>query len=304
MLVRLIPMVFVVLWASGFVGARIGLQYAEPATLLTLRMMANLGVFTLLVVMMRSSVPQGKMFWHSCVVGILIHGLYLGGTYIAIGLGMPSGLSAILVGTQPILTAIIFVTCAREQLRLSQWLGLALGFIGISLVLVGKTQWQDDSHKFIAIGLCIVSLFGITFGTLYQKYFCSGVDKVGSALVHYFAASCLFLPYAMTFETMSVNWTVEFTLTLIWLVVVLSGFAIMLFLFMVEHGASEKVASIFYLVPPMTAVQAWLIFGESFDNTAIIGFILSAIAVYLITRIKEPVTKRITKGSNIISKFS
>ena len=156
MLVRFIPMVFVVLWASGFVGARIGLQYAEPATLLTLRMVANLGVFTLLVVMMRSSVPQGKMFWHSFIVGILIHGLYLGGTYIAIGLGMPSGLSALLVGTQPILTAIIFVTCAREQLRLSQWLGLALGFIGISLVLVGKTQWQDDSHKFIAIGLCIV----------------------------------------------------------------------------------------------------------------------------------------------------
>ncbi|WP_114786126.1 DMT family transporter [Vibrio tetraodonis] len=287
MLVRFIPTVFVVLWASGFVGAKIGLQYAEPATLLTLRMLANLGVFTLLVVIMRSTIPKGKMFCHSFIVGLLIHGFYLGGTYIAIDLGMPSGLSALLVGIQPILTAIIFVTYTREHLKLSQWFGLTLGFVGISLVLMGKTQWQDDSHKFIAVGLCLVSLLGITLGTLYQKRFCSGVDKIGSALIHYFAALCLFFPYAMNFETMSVNWTLEFTLTLFWLVIVLSVVAIMLLLFMVERGASEKVASIFYLVPPVTGIQAWLIFGESFDRTAIVGFILSATAVFLITRTKN-----------------
>ncbi|USD34371.1 MULTISPECIES: DMT family transporter [Vibrio] len=287
MLVKLIPFVFVVLWASGFVGARFGLQYAEPATLLTLRMLANVGFFWLLVTLLRRSIPKGKLFWHSCMVGVLIHGFYLGGTYIAIKLGMPAGLSSLLVGIQPILTAVLLVVFQREYFKLSQWFGLALGFVGISLVLIGKTQWQDETHKVVAIGLCILSLVGITLGTLYQKRFCQGVDMVGSALIQYLAAGCVFLPYAMSFETMQVNWTLEFVLTLGWLVVVLSCVAILLLLYMVENGASSKVASVFYLVPPMTAIQAWFIFDESFDRLAMLGFALAALAVYLVVKVPK-----------------
>ncbi|PAU37102.1 EamA family transporter [Vibrio coralliilyticus] len=284
MLVRLIPFVFVVLWASGFVGARLGLQYAEPATLLTIRMLANVGFFLLLIALLRRSIPQGKLFWHSCVVGVLIHGFYLGGTYIAIDLGMPAGLSSLLVGIQPILTAILLVAFSREQFKVSQWIGLALGFVGISLVLIGKTQWQEETHKFAAIALCVMSLIGITLGTLYQKRYCKGADMVGSAMVQYLAAACLFLPYAMYFETMEVQWTTEFILTLTWLVVVLSCVAILLLLYMVENGASSKVASVFYLVPPTTAIQAWLVFGESFDGLGMLGFALAATAVYLVVK--------------------
>ena len=286
MLIKFIPFVFVILWSSGFVGARFGLQYAEPATLLALRMIANVLLFVLLIVILKRKMPRGSAFFHSCVVGVLIHGFYLGGTYLAIEMGMPAGLSALLVGLQPILTAVMIVTFTVERFNWAQWLGLVLGFSGISLVLMGNIEWQSDAHKTEAVLLCVLALVGITFGTLYQKRFCQGVDMVGSAMVQYFASAILFVSYAMSFETMQVDWTVEFSLTMVWLVVVLSCVAILLLLYMVEHGAASSVASVFYLVPPTTAIQAWLMFGESFDLYGAIGFALAAIAVYLV--VKKP----------------
>ncbi|HDY7532662.1 TPA: DMT family transporter [Vibrio vulnificus] len=284
MLLRSIPFLFVLLWASGFVGARLGLQYAEPATLLAIRMLANIALFLLLIVLLRRRVPTGAAFWHSCVVGLGIHGFYLGGTYWAISLGMPAGLSSLLVGIQPILTALILVVTVQERFRFSQWLGLALGLLGISLVLSGKMDWQTEAHKTLAITLCLMALVGITLGTLYQKRFCHGVDMVGGAMVQYLTAACLFLPFAWQFETMQVQWTTTFILTLVWLVVVLSCAAILLLLYMVKNGAASSVASVFYLVPPVTALQAWLMFGESFDTKAMVGFLLAAVAVYLVVR--------------------
>ncbi|OQQ06666.1 EamA family transporter [Vibrio campbellii] len=286
MLIRAIPFVFVILWASGFVGARFGLQYAEPATLLSIRMAFNVLLFLVIVAFLRRRIPTGRDFWHSCVVGILIHGFYLGGTYFAISLGMPAGLSSLLVGIQPILTAVLLVAFASEQFKPSQWIGLSLGFVGIAMVLMGKMEWQSDLHKTLAIGVCLSSLFGITLGTLYQKKYCQQVDMVGGATVQYLAALAMFLPIAMQFETMQVQWTTEFILTLIWLVVVLSCVAILLLLYMVKNGAASSVASVFYLVPPTTALQAWFAFGESFDWMGIVGFVLAATAVYLV--VKKP----------------
>ncbi|NIY82671.1 DMT family transporter [Vibrio hepatarius] len=286
MLIRAIPFVFVILWASGFVGARFGLQYAEPATLLSIRMAGNVLLFLVLIAFLRRRVPTGKDFLHSCVVGILIHGFYLGGTYFAIALGMPAGLSSLLVGIQPILTAVLLVSFTREHFKPVQWLGLVMGFIGISLVLGGKMEWQSESDKVLAIAVCLCALVGITLGTLYQKKYCNTSDMVGSAMVQYLAAGALFLPVAIQFETMHVEWTQEFILTLIWLVVVLSCVAILLLLYMVKNGAASSVASVFYLVPPTTAIQAWLAFGESFDVTGMLGFGFAAVAVYLV--VKKP----------------
>ncbi len=295
MLVRMIPFIFVVLWASGFIGAKFGVQYAEPATLLLIRMAANVALFLILVAVLRRRLPTGKAFGHSCVVGILIHGFYLGGSYLAINMGMPSGLCSLLVGTQPILTALILVNATQEKFNPAQWLGLALGFVGISLVLMGNMEWQSDDQKWSAILASSFALIGITLGTLYQKKFCRGVDMIGGATIQYFAAAALFLPYAMTIETMQVEWSMELILTLCWLVVVLSCIAILLLLYMVEHGASSSVASVFYLVPPVTAFQAWLAFGESFDISAAFGFGLAAIAVYLV--VKKPNLNVIKKAS-------
>ncbi|MDN3682212.1 EamA family transporter [Vibrio tapetis subsp. quintayensis] len=295
MLIRMIPFIFVVLWASGFIGARFGVQYAEPATLLLVRMAANVVLFLILVTVLHRRIPTGSAFWHSCVVGILIHGFYLGGSYLAIDMGMPSGLCSLLVGTQPILTALILVNATQERFNSAQWIGLALGFIGISLVLMGNIEWQSEGQKWEAVMASGLALLGITLGTLYQKRFCQGVDMVGGAAVQYLAAAVLFLPYAMTFETMQIQWTMELILTLAWLVVVLSCVALMLLLYMVEHGASSSVASVFYLVPPVTAIQAWLAFDESFDASAAFGFGLAAIAVYLV--VKKPNLNLVKKAS-------
>jgi drug/metabolite transporter (DMT)-like permease len=247
----------------------------------------NVLLFLVIVVLLRRRIPTGKDFWHSCVVGVLIHGFYLGGTYFAISLGMPAGLSSLLVGIQPILTAVLLVVFASEQFKPSQWIGLSLGFVGIAMVLMGKMEWQSDLHKTLAIGVCLSSLFGITVSTLYQKKYCQQVDMVGGATVQYLAALVMFLPVAMQFETMQVQWTAEFIFTLIWLVVVLSCVAILLLLYMVKNGAASSVASVFYLVPPTTALQAWFAFGESFDWMGIIGFVLAATAVYLVAKKPE-----------------
>lgn len=294
---RLIPFVFVVLWASGFVGARFGLQYAEPATLLSLRMIANVALFLLLIVLLRRRLPRGKALLHSGVVGLFIHGFYLGGTYFAIHLGMPAGLSSLLVGLQPILTAFLLVVFTQHSFKPSQWLGLVIGFAGISLVLMGKMDWQSEQHKTLAVAVCLVSLIGITLGTLYQKRFCQGVDMVGGATVQYFAAGLLFVPVALTFETNVIVWSPAFIMTLVWMVVVLSCIAILLLLYMVENGVASSVASVFYLVPPVTAIQAWLMFGESFDAMGVMGFVLAALAVFLVT--KAPTVPRIRKWARV-----
>ena len=292
MLIKIIPFVFVILWSSGFVGARLGVEYAEPATLLSLRMVANVALFFVLIAILKRRIPRGRAFFHACVVGILIHGFYLGGTYLAMDMGMPAGLCSLLVGLQPILTALIMISCTSQRFNFAQWLGLALGFAGISLVLMGNIEWQSDDPKGLATLLCLVSLVGITCGTLYQKRFCQGTDMVGGTMVQYLASAALFLPFAMRYETMQVNWTLEFTLTLAWVVVVLSCVAILLLFYMVEHGASSSVASVFYLVPPTTAIQAWLTFGESFDIYGAMGFALSAAAVYLVVKKPEWIKER------------
>ncbi|PSW21234.1 EamA/RhaT family transporter [Photobacterium sanctipauli] len=297
MLTRLIPFLFVVLWSSGFIGARLGLPYAEPATFLLVRMAANIGVFLLLVMILKASLPKGKALFHCMVAGLLIHGFYLGGTYVAIGLGMPAGLCSLLVGLQPILTAVIMFASMGERMRVSQWVGLGIGLIGIMLVLQGNMEWHQDGSKQAAYIFTIAALLGITLGTLYQKRFCQGIDMVGSAVWQYSAAALLFLPVALTTETMVITWSGEFIFALVWLVLVLSVVAILLLLYMVKHGESSKVASTFYLVPPMTAFQAWLIFGETFDELGELGFMLAAMAVYLVTR-KPKVEPRLMSQSS------
>ncbi|RBW64824.1 EamA/RhaT family transporter [Vibrionales bacterium C3R12] len=298
MWVKLIPVIFVVLWSSGFVGARFGLQYAEPATLLALRMMANVAVFIVLIAFMRRRIPMGKDLLHASIVGLLIHGCYLGGTYQAISMGMPAGLCALLVGIQPILTAVLLVGFSNQRLIASQWLGLMVGFVGISLVLMGNVEWQNDEHQLAAICFTFTALVGITLGTLYQKKFCHNVDMIGGALVQYFASAILFSIVAWNTETMEVMWVPEFFAVMAWLVIVLSVFAILLLLFMVKSGESSKVASTFYLVPPVTAIQAWLVFNESFDWLGALGFTLAAIAVYLVVRKPIEKEKKISVAQN------
>lgn len=289
MLIKSIPFIFVILWASGFIGARLGLTYTEPATLLSIRMLMTIALFICLALLLKRRIPHGRAFWHSCVVGILIHGFYLGGSFQAIYLGMPAGLNALLVGIQPILTALLLIVFTKKHFSAIQWFGLLLGFFGITLVLQGNVQWHNEAHQTLAITMSIIALAGITIGTLYQKHFCQQVDLIGATLIQYIAASCLFMPYAVFFEPLEVQWTITFIATLAWLVFILSLAAILLLLYMVKRGEAESVASVFYLVPPVTALQAWIAFDEYFDLYGIIGFVCAAFSVYLV--VKNPTFK-------------
>ncbi|MDO6705610.1 DMT family transporter [Photobacterium sp. 1_MG-2023] len=282
MMARFIPFIFVLLWSTGFIGARFGLPYAEPATFLLIRMLANIAIFAVLTLVLKSQLPKGTAFFHCLVTGMLIHGFYLGGTYYAIYLGMPAGLCALLVGLQPIVTAVLLL--GQERLAWSQWLGLLLGMLGIALVLQGNMSWQDETHQAAAFGFAGLALLGITLGTLYQKRFCRQVDLVGGSVVQYMMAAAVFMPVMLTAETMMVTWNLTFTLTLTWLVLGVSVTAIWLLLYMVRHGEASKVASTFYLVPPVTALEAWLAFNETFDAFSAIGFAIAAVAVFLVMR--------------------
>ncbi len=285
-LVKVVPFVFVVLWASGFISARLGMEYAEPITLLVIRMVGNILLFGVLILFLKRSLPKGRDLWHCACVGLMIHGLYLGGCYLSIDWGMPSALTSLLMGLQPLLTAVWLTSSGSRHLSWQQWLGLMIGFLGVALVLMGDMAWQDTQMQWQAVLVCVVGLLGITIGTLYQKRYCQHVDLVGATAVQYFAAGCLYLPYALMMESMTVDWGWGLFGVLFWLVVVLSCIAVILLLYMVQQGASEKVATVFYLVPPMTALQAWVIFGSTFDVVAAIGMGLTVVAVYLV--VKKP----------------
>ncbi|WP_087018534.1 DMT family transporter [Thaumasiovibrio subtropicus] len=283
MMIRIVPFVFVILWASGFIGAKFGLQHSEPLTLLSLRFAANVVLFSGLLIVLRRRLPSLALIGHSMVVGVLIHAAYLAGCFTAISLGMPAGLVSLLVGLQPLLTAVILVSNGRARLASSQWFGLLLGLIGISLVLGGKLSWESDAGWWPAAGFVTLALLGMTLGTLYQKRFCANVDLIAGGLIQYFAAALLLTPFALIFETNQIEWTPTFMAALAWLVFGLSFTAILLLLVMVRLGEASKVAATFYLVPPVTALQAWIAFGETMSWQGGIGFVLSAIAVYLVS---------------------
>ncbi|MUK78209.1 EamA family transporter [Aliivibrio fischeri] len=294
MLTKFIPFLFVILWSSGFIGAQYGLQFAEPATFLFIRMSINIILFISLLYCLKSILPKGKNALHSLISGFLIHGLYLGGTYQAIALGMPSGLCALIVGIQPILTAIILVSFQKQRLLLIQWIGLSIGFIGISLVVQGNMNWLNTDHKYIAYGFASIALFGITLGTLYQKRYCKDNNLIGCTIWQYIAALLVFLPIALFKENMAVTWNSQFVFGVMWLVLIVSVAAVLLLLYMIKQGSSSSVASIFYLVPPMTALQAWVVFNEQFSIQEAIGFTLAAMAVYLVSKKYTPNLSKVT----------
>jgi drug/metabolite transporter (DMT)-like permease len=274
------PGLFVILWASGFIGAKLGLPYAEPLTFLFLRMIGAvllLGVFVLLT---RPSWPDRNGVLDSCVTGVFMHALYLGGVYVSIAFGLPAALSALLVGLQPLLTSTIANRLLGERVVARQWGGLVLGLVGIYLVVQDKATTGGATP--LAWVAAIVALISITFGTIYQKRFGGGIDWRPGMLIQYSAAGVFFALGAMAFETSTVHWTPEFLFALSWLVFVLSFGAIWLLYFLIRRAAATRVVSLFYLTPPVTALMAWTLFDERLAQLAIIGMLLCVIAVFLV----------------------
>jgi len=281
-----IPALFVLLWSTGFIGAKFGLPYAEPFTLLFYRFLLTLLLLAGLIAYFRPAMPvSGRQKLHLMVSGSLIHGAYLGGVFSAIKLGMSAGLIALLVGLQPLLTTLVTPFVFRQRIGIVQWSGVVLGLLGVGLILdIGGAHMAHLGYP--ALLAAAVALIGITAGTLYQKKFCAQNALLSSALYQYLPTIVIFGLGAFFFESMQVQWTTPFVLSLLWLVLGLSIGAILLLTYLIKHGAAHKVASWFYLVPAATALEAFWVFDEELGLRKITGIVVVVFAVVLATREK------------------
>jgi drug/metabolite transporter (DMT)-like permease len=273
------PLLFVVLWATGFIGAKLGLPHAEPLTFLLIRYLIVIGLMTLLALAMRAPWPKDLRQWfHIGVAGLLVHALYLGGVFVAISKGLPAGVTSLVVGIQPLLTAVGAGWLLGEKVLPRQWAGLVLGFVGVGLVVSGKI---GVGFGVDALWPALAALAGITAGTLYQKRFCASFDWRTGAIAQFVPTAVVtFIAVALT-ENFRVEWAGEFVFALGWLVCVLSLGAISLLNWLIRHGSAVNLASLFYLVPPCTALIAWALFGETLTGIALIGMGLAVWGVYL-----------------------
>jgi drug/metabolite transporter (DMT)-like permease len=278
---RAAPAVFVVLWSTGFIATKSVVNNADPLTYLAIRMALVVVLMAGIVAIARPRWPDRIGIAHSAVAGILVHGFYLGGTAIAIAHSIPAGLSALIPGLQPILTSTIANRWLGERVTPIQWTGLLLGLAGVVLILHNRPMSGEAGWGWLASG---VSLISITLGTLYQRRYCNAIDWRAGNLVQYIAVTIFFGIGAWLFENNVVHWTTEFTLALAWLVVVLSIGSIGLLYWLIRRSAATSVASLFYLVPAVTALMAFVLFGERLDVIAIVGMTACAAAVFLVNR--------------------
>ncbi|HYD56782.1 MAG TPA: DMT family transporter [Burkholderiales bacterium] len=271
-----------VLWSTGFVGAKLGLPYAEPATFLVLRFGLVLALLLPICLVLRAPWPSRQGVWHMLVAGVLLQAGYLGGVFAAIHHGMPAGISALITGLQPLSTALLGGWLLKEQVTARQWGGLVLGLIGVLLV-VGERMTMSSGMGGLSIALACMALLSITLGTIWQKRHGAGVDLRTGAALQYMAAAVVLAPFALLLETREVRWSGEFVFAIFWLAIVLSLGAVFLLLFLIRQGAATRVASLFYLVPPTTALMAWPLFGETYSFVSAFGMGLAMLAVWLVT---------------------
>lgn len=281
------PGLFILLWSTGFIGARLGLPYADPFTFLALRMTAAAVLLLVLALVTRAPWPTSPTgVFHTAVAGLLIHGAFLGGMFWAIGHGLSAGVAAIIVAIQPILTAVLAGIVLGERLRAREWVGLLLGLAGV--ILVVSSRVGSGGVSLIALSGAFTALIGITFGTLYQKQYCPKTDLRSGGCIQYVVSAFIFSVMALTLENMNVSWTGEFTFALIWLTLVLSLGAIGLLFTLIRRGAASKVASLFYLAPPFTVILDYFLFDERLEVRSIVGLVVVSVGVALVNIKTKP----------------
>jgi drug/metabolite transporter (DMT)-like permease len=283
LLAKTAPAIFVLLWATGFLVAKLGVPYAHALTILSLRFVLAAVMMTVIALVTGAPWPRSwRRVGHIAMTGILLHAIYLGACYIAIYAGMPAGMAALIVGFQPILTAAFAGPLLAERVRPIQWVGIFIGFVGLMMVL-----WEriviDLSHP-IALIMALLSLLGITSATIYQKRFCPKFDLRSGAAIQYVAASVVIVPAAFWLGIGDIVWAPTFIFALAWLVVVLSGVSIALLSWMISRGAASKVASLFYLTPPIAAIGSYFMFDEMLSGLAIAGMAVIVAGLYLLNR--------------------
>lgn len=275
--VRATPVLFVLIWATGFVVAKYAAPHAEPLSFLLVRYAGVVVLMVVLALLARAAWPGRRDALHLAVAGIGIQAGYLGGVWAAVAAGMPAGIAALVVNLQPVLTAVLAGGLGRVQVA-----GLLLGFLGVVLTVGGNLTTAGVTAT--TLGLAVLALLAITLGTLHQKRYVPDFDLRTGQVVQFAASIAVTLPFALAFESFRLDWTPELIGALAWSIVVLTGGGISLLFLMLRRGAAAQVTSYFYLVPGITAVIALLVFGETLGPLAVAGMAVAVLGVALATR--------------------
>ncbi|MCW2615422.1 MAG: putative integral rane protein [Frankiales bacterium] len=277
------PAAFVLLWSTGFVGAKYGLPYAEPFSFLALRL-AIAAALLGLVAAVTSGRVRREQVGRAAVSGLLLHATYLGGVFWAISRGTPAGVSSVVVSLQPVLVAALAVRLLDERLVRRQWAGLAVGVLGVALVVGPGLVGGEQDSPVAGLVACLLALVGGTLGTLWQKRHGDGIPLLWGTAVQYAAAAAVLAVLSAATESQRLEWTGEFVAALVWLVVALSIGAVLLLLLLLRRGSASAVSSLYYLVPPATAVEAYVMFDERLAAVSLAGIVVTCVGVAMVVR--------------------
>ncbi len=286
---RLIPGAFVLLWATGFIGARYAMPWAEPFSFLALRFFLAFVLFVALALVTRARSVSPRDAVNAMIAGVLMQGIYLGGVFWAIHRGMPAGMSALIVGFQPLITAILAGLFLGERIHARHWLGLAIGFAGVVMVVLPSLGVQSGGVNAATLSACLLAVTGMSAGTIWQKRFVVGVDLMTGTAWQYFGGMISMAVASAALENQQMTFNGDFIFAMVWLVLVLSLGAIFLLMLMIREGEVAKVASLFYLVPAVTAVIAWILFGEALTPFQVAGMLVAGLGVAL--AVAQPVMR-------------
>jgi drug/metabolite transporter (DMT)-like permease len=285
---RSIPAIFTLLWSSGWIVAGYSALYADPLTFLLVRYGAACLVITTLALALRVPWPGTPRAIVDCIVtGILLNAVYLGGVWWAVRHGLPAGISGLIAGLQPILTALLAPALVGERISALRWAGIVCGFLGIALVLEPKLAGVAPAALWgvlVPVVVNVVGMFAVTFGSFYQKARIVTGDLRTITALQYAAASVVTLPFAWALEPMRIEWNLTMVLVLAWSVLALSIGGVGLYLFMLRRGEVSRVSTFLYLVPALVAVEAWLLFGETLTPLQLVGMAVTILGVALASR--------------------
>ena len=272
---------FILIWSTGFIIARYGMPHAEPLTFLAIRFFGVILILLPCILWFKAPWPSKSQIVHLAIAGVLIQFGYLAGVWIAIRHGMPVGLTALIVGLQPILTA-VFVSFLAEKITRSQWQGLFLGLLGVFLVLYAQINTTGVNAQTIFFN--IIGLLSITVGTIYQKKYCAQFDLRTGSLIQFITSLGLATIGAFLFETREVEWVLELIGALVWGIVGISIGAMSLLFILIRRGNATKVSSLMYLTPPTTAIMGWILFNEPLTILVGLGTLLTMLGVLIVNQ--------------------
>lgn len=284
MLKKLAPGLFVFLWSTGFIGVKYGIPYAPPFYFIAIRMaIASLLLFIAISFLRRSQPLTRSILWPSTLIGLTLHGAYLGGCFFAVSRGMPAGVAALIVSLQPVLVSLFAAKYLNEPLKARAVLGLILGLVGLFVVVIPRINMTgDNAISLVAVTASVIGLLGGTSGTILQKKYGGAIPTLAGTSIQYAATALMLLVLALLFEEPNITWSPEFIGAMTWLVLALSFGAILLLFFLLSHGSAASVSSLYYLVPAVTAIIAYFMFDEHISVISLIGTAITVVGVWLV----------------------